>query len=344
MCAQISTQKAIPMSTQVSARPTMKAVVFHRYGPPEQLEVREIARPTLDDDGVLVRVRAAGLNALDWRLMRGSPYVARLMGIGLRRPTRSIPGVDLAGVVEAVGKNVTEFKLGDEVFGNRGGACAEYLLGKERHFAPKPAPLTFEQAAAVPVAGLTALQGLRDVGRLRPGQKVLINGSSGGVGTFAVQVAKALGADVTAVCSTRSVELVRSLGADRVVDRHKEDFTRSGERYDLMFDVAGDRSLSDCRRVLAHDGTLVLAGGSYGRWLGPVTRGLQAILLRRFVSQRLVPFLTPGGKDDLLVLKELIEAGKVTPVIDRTYPLSETAQAIRYLEERRAQGKVVIIV
>jgi NADPH:quinone reductase-like Zn-dependent oxidoreductase len=205
-----------------------------------------------------------------------------------------------------------------------------------------PARLTFEEAAAVPVAGLTALQGLRDVARLRPGQKILINGASGGVGTFTVQVGKALGADVTAVCSTRSVDMVRSIGADHVIDRTKEDFTRSGQRYDVIFDVAGDRSLRDCRRVLGRDGTLAIAGGSYGRWFGPVTRMLQAVVLRRFVSQRLVPFMAKGGKDDLLVLKELIEAGKLTPVVDRTYPLSETAQAIRYLEERRAQGKVII--
>jgi NADPH:quinone reductase-like Zn-dependent oxidoreductase len=341
MSVQLSAREAT-MSVQLSVPRTMKAVVFHRYGPPEQLELKEIDTPAVDDDGVLVRVRAAGLNALDWRVMRGSPYVGRLIGMGFRRPNTSIPGVDLAGDVVAVGKNVTEFKPGNEVIGHRGSSCAEYVLGKERHFVPKPARLTFEQAAAVPVACLTALQGLRDVGRLQPGQRVLINGASGGVGTFTVQVGKALGADVTAVCSTRSVDMVRSIGADHVIDRTKEDFTRSGQRYDVIFDVAGDRSLRDCRRVLGRDGTLAIAGGSYGRWFGPVTRMLQAVVLRRFVSQRLVPFMAKGGKDDLLVLKELIEAGKLTPVVDRTYPLSETAQAIRYLEERRAQGKVII--
>jgi NADPH:quinone reductase-like Zn-dependent oxidoreductase len=332
------------MLPQVTVPPTMKAAVFHRYGPPEQIEVKEIATPTVDDDGVLVRVRAASLNALDWRVMRGSPYVGRLMGMGLRRPTTSIPGVDLAGEVVEVGRDVREFRPGDAVVGNRGRACAEYVLGKERHFVRKPARLTFEQAAAIPVAGLTALQGLRDVGRLRPGQKVLINGSSGGVGTFAVQIAKALGAEVTAVCSTRSVDIVRSIGADRVIDRTREDFTRSGQRYDVLFDVAGDRSLSACRRVLTREGILVIAGGSYARWLGPITRMLQALLLGRFVSQRLAPYISKSSKDDLLTLIELIEAGKLTPVIDRTCPLSETAQAIRYMEERGAQGKVIITI
>lgn len=333
------------MMAQVTVPPTMKAAVFHRYGPPEQIEVKEIATPTVGDDGVLVRVRAASLNALDWRVMRGSPYVARLMpGMGLRRPTTSVPGVDLAGEVVEVGRDVREFRPGDEVVGNRGGTCAEYVLGKGRHFVPKPARLTFEQAAAIPVAGLTALQGLRDMGRLRLSQKVLINGSSGGVGTFAVQIAKALGAEVTAVCSTRSVDMVRSIGADRVIDRTREDFTRSGQRYDVLFDVAGDRSLSACRRALTRDGILVIAGGSYARWLGPITRFLQAALLDRFVSQRLAPFISKSSKDDLLALVELIEAGKLTPVIDRTYPLSETAQAIRYMEERGAQGKVIITI
>jgi NADPH:quinone reductase-like Zn-dependent oxidoreductase len=295
------------------------------------------------DDGVLVRVRAASVNALDWHWVRGLPYFMRLMA-GLRKPKRSVPGVDLAGHVEAVGRSVTQFKPGDEVIGNRNGAFAEYVRGRERNFVPKPARITFEQAAAVPAAGLTALEALRDAGRMRSGQRVLINGASGGVGTFAVQIAKAFGADVTAVCSTRSVDMVRSLGADRVIDRTKEDFTRGAQRYDLMLDVAADRSLSDCRRVLARNGTVVLVGAPDGRWLAPLTRLLKALVLSRFVSQRLVPFLTKGSKDDLVVLKELIEAGKVTPVIDRTYPLRETAQAIRYVEERHAQGKIVITV
>jgi NADPH:quinone reductase-like Zn-dependent oxidoreductase len=264
--------------------------------------------------------------------------------MGLRKPVRSIPGVDSAGTVEAVGKNVTEFKPGDEVIGHRIDSCAEYLLGKERHFVKKPARLTFEQAAAIPVAGMTALEALRDAGQIKSGQKVLINGAAGGVGTFAVQIAKALGADVTAVCSTQNVELVRSIGADHVVDYTKEDFARSGQRYDLILMVNGDRSIGDCRRVLAHDGTLVVVGGSGSRLLGPISLFLQVLVLRRFVSQKLVPFMAKGSKDSLVAVTELIEAGKVTPVIDRTFPLSETAAAIRYLEGHHARAKVVITV
>jgi NADPH:quinone reductase-like Zn-dependent oxidoreductase len=329
--------------TRVQAT-TMKAVVFHRYGPPEQLELKDVEKPAVDDDGVLVRVRAASVNALDWRIMRGQPYVGRLMGMGLRKPVRSIPGVDSAGTVEAVGKNVTEFKPGDEVIGHRIDSCAEYVLGKERHFVKKPARLTFEEAAAIPVAGMTALEALRDAGQIKSGQKVLINGAAGGVGTFAVQVAKALGAEVTAVCSTRNVEMVRSLGADRVVDYTKEDFARSGQRYDLILMVNGDRSIGDCRRVLAHDGTLVVVGGSGSRLLGPISLFLQVLVLRRFVSQKLVPFMAKGSKDSLVAVMELIEAGKVTPVVDRTYPLSETAAAIEYLESHHARAKIVITV
>ncbi len=249
----------------------------------------------------------------------------------------------MAGVVEAVGQNVTEFKPGEEVFGFRRGAFAEYVLGRERNFVTKPADLTFEQAAAIPGAAQTALQGLRDAGHVRSGQKVLINGASGGVGTFAVQIAKAFGADVTAVCSTRNVEMVRSLGADHVIDYSKENFTRSAQRYDLIFDAAGHRSVFAVRRVLAPNGILVVVGAPKGR-LAPVARMLEALVLSRFVSQKLVPFLATNSKDDLLVLKDLIAAGKVTPVIDRTYPLSETPAAIRYLEEGHARGKVVITV
>lgn len=341
------------MATQVQARPTvesrpamksqktMKTVVFHKYGPPEQLELIDIEKPVVDDDGVLVRVRAASINALDWRLMEGSPFVGRMMGMGFRTPKRNIPGVDLAGTVEAVGSDVTEFKPGDEVIGNRINACAEYVLGKERHFVLKPARLTFEQAAAVPVAGMTALEALQ-AANIRQGQKVLINGAAGGVGTFAVQLAKAFGADVTAVCSARNVDMVRSIGADRVIDYTKEDFARSGERYDLILYINGNRSISDCRRAMTRDGTLVIVGGSGGRVLGPLSLWLQALVLRRFVSQRLVPFMSKGSKEGLVVLKDLIEAGKVTPVVDRTYPLSETAAALRYLEGGHARAKVVI--
>jgi NADPH:quinone reductase-like Zn-dependent oxidoreductase len=321
----------------------MKAIANHEYGPPEDLELREIDKPELDVDAVLVRVRASSVNPADWHIMRGLPYLVRLSE-GLRRPRRSVPGVDLAGEVEAVGESVTEFQPGDEVFGGRNGAFAEYVRGAERNFVPKPAGLTFEQAAAVPIAGCSALQALRDRGDLQPGQRVLINGAAGGVGTFAVQIAKAFGAHVTGVCSTRNVELVRSIGADEVIDYTAADFAGSGRRYDLIVDAVGNRSLGDCRRALTPKGTLVLVGGGGGRWLGPLALPLRAAVMSRFVSQRLRPFLAQIKKPDLVVLKELIEAGKVTPVIDRTYPLSDTPEAIRYLEAGHARGKVVITV
>lgn len=322
---------------------TMKAIVYRRYGSADVLALEEVEKPIVNDDEVLVRVHAAAVNPYDWHFMRGHPYLVR-MDAGLRRPKNGALGIDVAGRVEAVGTSVTQFKPGDEVFGFRLGAFAEYVRGRERNFVPKPASLTFEQAAAIPVAAQTALQGLRDKGRIRAGQKVLINGASGGVGTFAVQIAKAFGADVTGVCSTRNVELVRSIGADHVIDYTREDFTRGGQRYDLILDAAGSRSLVAVRRVLAPGGTLVVVGGPNGRWLGPLIRILEAVVLRRFVSHRLVPFLAKNSKEDLVVLKELIEAGKVRPVIDRTYPLSETPEAVRYLEQGHARGKVVITV
>jgi NADPH:quinone reductase-like Zn-dependent oxidoreductase len=321
----------------------MKAIVSTEYGSPDELELREIDRPAVDGDGVLVRVRASSVNPLDWHMMRGLPYFVR-MTEGLRRPKRSVPGVDVAGHVEAVGENVTQFHPGDEVFGARGGAFAEYVLGAEKNFVPKPAALTFEQAAAIPVAGTTALQGLRDRGRIRPGQRVLINGAAGGVGTFAVQIAKAFDADVTGVCSTRNVDMVRSIGADQVVDYTQEDFTRGGQRYDLILDAVGNHSLSDLRRALTPNGTVVLAGGGDGRWLGPLALPFRALVVSRFVEQRLLPLLAKLNKEDFAVLKELADAGKVTPIIDRTYPLSEAPEAIRYLEARHARGKVVITV
>ena len=319
----------------------MKAIVSHGYGPPDGLELKEIDEPTLGDDGVLVRVRAASLNPYDWHVMRGVPYFVRLSE-GLRKPKQSVLGIDVAGHVEAVGDAVTQFRAGDEVFGGRVGAFAEQVCGRERNFTAKPAGLSFEQAAAMPIAGCTALQALRDKGRLQPWQRVLINGAAGGVGTFAVQIAKALGADVTGVCSTTNVDLVRSLGADRVVDYTVDDFTRPAQRYDLILDNVGNRSLSDLRRALTAKGTLVLVGGGHGRWLGPLALPLKALVLSRFVGQRLLPFLARVGKDDLVVLKELVEAGKVVPVIDRAYPLSDAAKAIRYLEAGHARGKVVI--
>ncbi|MDP9273973.1 MAG: NAD(P)-dependent alcohol dehydrogenase [Chloroflexota bacterium] len=323
----------------------MKAIVRDRYGSPEVLELKDVAKPVVDDDSVLVRVRAASINAYDWHMMRGSPYLVRMMA-GLRKPKNSAMGVDVAGQVEAVGKNVTQFRPGDEVFGSRTGSLAEYLRATETSFlVPKPAGLTFEQAAAVPMAAVTALQGLRDKGQIKAGQRVLINGASGGVGTFAVQIAKAFGAHVTAVCSTRNVEQARSLGADEVIDYTKADFTRSGQRYDLILDVASSGSLSSRTRVLTPHGTLVGVGSADGSGTASIAAGLLETAVRsRLGSQKIPFFLSKHSKEDLLVLKELIDAGKVRPVIDRTYPLSQTAEAIGYLEKGHARGKVIITV
>jgi NADPH:quinone reductase-like Zn-dependent oxidoreductase len=321
----------------------MKAIVYDRYGPPDVLELREVDRPVAGDDQVLVRVHASSVNPADWHLMTGTPYIARLSG-GLRKPKVQIPGIDLAGRIEAVGGNVTRFQPGDEVFGEGSKAFAEYVGVPEDKLAPKPANLTFEEAAAVPVAGVTALQGLRDKGRLEPGQSVLIIGASGGVGTFAVQLAKALGADVTGVCSTGNVDRVRSLGADQVVDYTREDFTRSGQRYDLVFQVAGTASPSDLRRVLTPKGTLVLCSGEGGRLLGPVGRIAGALVRSRLWRQRAVTWIANTTSKDLLDLKELIEAGKVTPVIDRRYTLAEAPEALRYQGAGHTQGKTVITV
>ena len=325
----------------------MKAIRYYRYGPPDVLQLADIEMPAVGDDEMLVRVRAASVNPLDWHFMRGAPYLVRMMA-GLSRPRASAArlGADMAGSVEAVGANVTGFRPGDEVFGgleNRG-TLAEYI--SIRHDGPvlaKPAGLTFEQAASVPVAGYTALQALRDKGRIRAGYKVLVNGASGGVGTFTVQIAKALGAEVTGVCSTRNAEMVASIGADRVVDYAQEDFTRTGPRYDLLIDIAGSRTLSETRRVLVPKGVLVAVGGpDHGRWVGPLSRTARMALLSPAVSQRMTFFLARQNSGDLAVLRELLDAGKVTPVIDRTYPLTETAEAIRYLETGHARGKVVI--
>ena len=323
----------------------MKAIVYHEYGSPDVLELQEVDKPVAEDGEVLVRVRAASANPADWHFMRGLPYVMRPQA-GLRRPKNSVLGRDIAGQVEAVGKNVTRYGPGDEVFANvETGGFAEYTCVSEELSELKPANLTFEQASAVPLAALTALQGLRDAGQLQPEQNVLVIGASGGVGSFAVQIAKSFGAEVTGVCSTRNAELVRSLGADHVIDYTQEDFTQGGQKYDLIFQLAGTRSPSDCRRALTSKGTLVLSSGeSSGRWLGPLDRLIKAAVLSPFVSQKLCSFLAKPAKDDLQFLKDLIEAGKVKPVIDRTYPLSEAPAAIRYLEERRARGKVVIAV
>jgi NADPH:quinone reductase-like Zn-dependent oxidoreductase len=322
----------------------LKAITYHRYGSPDVLELEEVDEPVVNDDEVLVRVRAASVNPRDWHFMRGLPSIMR--PLGLRIPKDGGLGSDVAGQVEAVGKTVTRFRPGDEVFAHvlRGG-FAEYTAVPEDVLGLKPANLTFEQAAAVPLAGLTALQGLRDHGRVQPGQKVLIIGASGGVGTFAVQIAKSFGADVTGVCSTRNVDLVRSIGADHVIDYTQEDFTQSGQKYDLILQLAGTRSPSDCRRALTPKGKLLLSSGeSDGRWIGPLDRMIKAVVLSPFVSQRLGAFEARRSGEDLQVLKELIEAGKVSPVIDRTYPLIETPAAMRYLEEGHARGKVLITV
>jgi len=323
----------------------MKAIVQDTYGSADVLEFRDIGTPEIAADEVLVRVHAAGVDRGVWHLMTGLPYPVRLAGYGLRAPKTPVPGTNMAGVVEAVGHEVTRFQPGDEVFGIGNGAFAEYARAPENKLAPKPANLTFEQAAAVAVSGLTALQGLRDHGRVQPGQTVLITGASGGVGTFAVQLASVFGAQVTGVCSTAKADLVRSIGADHVIDYTREDFADGKQRYDVILDIGGNPSLSRLRRALAPKGTLVIAGGETpGRWLGGTDRQLRALLLSRFVDQKLTTFICKENHEDLLVLKELIEARKVTPVIDRSYPLSEAAEAIRYLEQGHARGKVVITV
>jgi NADPH:quinone reductase-like Zn-dependent oxidoreductase len=324
----------------------MKAVVQDTYGPPAVLELREIDKPVVRDDDLLVRVRAAGVDPGVWHLMTGLPYLVRVMGYGLRTPKVGIRGRDVAGRVEAVGTNVTRFRPGAEVFGICDGSFAEYVCARPDKLAPKPANLTFEQAAAVPISGLTALQALRDTGKVQSGQKVLIIGAAGGVGSFAVQLAKAFGAEVTGVCSTTKVDLVRSIGADLVIDYTREDFTDGARHWDLIVDTAGRRSLSQLRRALTRRGTLVIVGGEGGgRWLGGFDRQiLRAPAVSAFSRQRLRPLVSKERSEDLLVLKDLIEAGKITPVIDRTYPLSEAPEAIRYLEEGHAQGKIVITV
>jgi len=319
----------------------MKAIVYYNYGSPDVLKCEEIEKPTAGDNEVLIRVRAASVNPFDWHFMRGTPYMVRIQA-GLRKPKDKRLGVDVAGQVEAVGRNVTQFRPGDEVFGACRGAFAEYACASESALVMKPDNVTFEQAASAPVAAFTALQGLRDKGQIQPGQKVLINGAAGGVGTFAVQIAKWFGADVTGVCSTRNADMVRSIGADRVIDYTQEDFTKSGQRYDLFFDCVGNHSLLACRRVLNPKGIYIEVGGPDGRWLGPLARMIKTLVLSRFVSQNLVMFLARRSKEDLTIMHELMKAGKVTPVIDKRYKLSEVPEAIRYLEEGHARGKVVI--
>ncbi len=323
----------------------MKAIVFREYGSPDVLEVREIDKPVARDNEVLVRIRAAGANPYDWRLMRGDPYLVRMVN-GLRKPRKvTVLGSDMSGNVEAVGKNVKRFRAGDEVFAEVDtGGFAEYVSVPDKRLGLKPSNLTFEQAAAVPMTAITALQGLRDRGRIKEGQRVLINGASGGIGTVAVQLAKVFGAEVTGVCSTRNLDLVKSIGADHVVDYTNEDFTRGGQGFDLILDTVGNHSLSDFRRALVSKGTLVVVGGGGGRLLGPAAQVVKAMAVSPFVSQRLTYVFGAPNSTDLDFLKELIEAGKVTPVIDRTYEWSEIPEAIRYLETRHTRGKLVVTV
>ncbi len=320
----------------------MKAIVYRCYGSPDVLEFEDVEKPAPADDEVLVKVQAAAVNPLDWHYMRGSPYIMRLM-TGLGAPDRTSLGVDFAGTVEAVGRNVTTFKPGDEVFGGSSGAFAEYVtVGVDKALVLKPANMTFQQSATVAIAGITALQALRDKGKIEPGQKVLINGASGGVGTFAVQIAKSFGAEVTGVCSTRNVEMVRSIGADHVIDYTREDYTKSGKTYDLIIDNVGNHSLLANRRVLSPDGIMVMVGGAKGNWFAPLMGPIKALMLSPFVDQEFVLILARLRKDDLAILRDLMQAGKVTPVIDRHYRLSEVPAAIRYSEEGHARGKIVI--
>src|SRR5436305_914413 len=325
----------------------MKAIVYSDYGL-SNLKLENIEKPVPNDDQILVKVRAASINPYDWHFVEGTPYIMRMMGVGLRKPKDIQLGVDFAGTVEAVGKNVTQFKPGDEVFGGRGGAFAEYVCRRaDGAVALKPANLTFEQAASVNIAGITALQALRDKGNVQPGQKVLINGASGGVGTFAVQIAKSLGADVTGVCSTKNVDLVRSLGADHVIDYTKEDFAKGEQRYDVILDNVPNHSLSECRRILNPNGKYVMIGGggpNDSRWVGPFGRVIHALLLSPFINQKMSMMMADANQKDLSVLGDLMQSGKVKPVIDRTYKLSEVPAAIAYLEEGHARGKVVITV
>jgi NADPH:quinone reductase-like Zn-dependent oxidoreductase len=321
---------------------TMQAVSYTCYGGPEVLTVAEIEKPVPAAGEVLVRVRAAAVNPLDWHYMRGSPYIMRL-GSGLGAPDRPRLGVDFAGTVEAVGAGVTRFQPGDAVFGGKFGALAEYVtLSADGAVVPKPASMSFEEAGSLPIAGLTALQALRDGGRVQPGQKVLINGASGGVGTFAVQIAKAMGAEVTGVCSARNVDLVRSLGADEVIDYKQADYTESGRQWDVIVDNVGNHSILANRGVLANDGRYVIVGAPGGDWLGPLLRPLLAMLINPFVGQELVMLMAQQSNEDLQALASLAESGQLRATIDRRYALEETADAIRYSETGRARGKIIV--
>ena len=321
----------------------MKAIVFTQYGSPDVLQLKTIEKPVPNDDQVLIKIHATAINPLDWHRMRADPILVRF-GEGLLKPKNTLLGADIAGTVEAVGKNVTEFHIGDEVFGEiSAGGLAEYVCVKEQHIAPKPVNLTFEEAASTPVVAFTALQGLRDTGKIKSGQKVLINGASGGVGTFAVQLAKSYGAEVTGVCSGRNADMVRSIGADHVIDYTKEDFTKNGQQYDLIYDAIGNRSASDIQRALKPNGRCVIAGFT------TLFHMIKLILFGMWITRRtdktigMMPIASPN-KEDLMTIKELLESGKVVPVIDRHYPLTQTAEAIRYLETGRARGKVIVTI
>ena len=317
----------------------MKAIIRQGYGGPEALAFTELPMPSVSEDQVLVRVRASSVNAHDWHMLRGKPYLARFSE-GLRNPKGTEIGLDVAGEVQAIGQDVTHVKPGDRVFGSRYGAFAEYISGK--NMVPMPSNVTFEQAAAVPTAGQTALQGIRDHGGVQAGHRVLVNGAGGGVGTSAVQIAKAFGADVTAVTSARNADMVRSIGADRVLDYAREDFTRGRDRYDVILDVGGRPSLSRMRRALTPKGTVVMVAPQPGQWIGPIARMAGGVVLSRIGGQRFVGYLATVSRDDLLFLKGLIEAGKLRPVIDRTYPFDQVPEAIRYMEAGHVAGKIVI--
>jgi NADPH:quinone reductase-like Zn-dependent oxidoreductase len=329
--------------TLASGTQRMKAIVYYCYGSPDVLKLADVEMPTPADNEVLVKVHAASVNPLDWHYMRGSPYIMR-MEAGIGAPANPRLGVDYSGTIIAVGKDVTRFQTGDEVFGGRNGAFAEYLTARDdRTIVRKPANVSFEQAAAVPIAALTALQSLRDHGQLKAGQKVLINGASGGVGTFAVQIAKSMGAEVTGVCSTRNVDMVRSLGADHVIDYTQENFTEGAVQYDLILDMVGNHSLRALGDVMKPEGKLVIVGSSSkGNFLGPMARPINALLLSPFVSQSMGMMLAELNPEDLAVMSDLMQSGKVTPVIDRSYSLSEVPEAVRYVEEGHSRGKVII--